>query len=316
MSATFQTDEAAFERQRKVRRILWVIMALNLAVAAAKFVYGCISGSGSMRADGIHSSFDSLGNLVCLAVLAAASRPADEKHPYGHHKFESYASAAIGVSLLAVALTVASEAVDKLVGGFEPARVDAGSFVVMGVTLLMNVCVSRYEARRGRELRSDMLIADAQNTMSDVWVSLSVIAGLVMVRAGLPVADPIVSLVVAVFIVHAAFEVFRQVNVSLVDRARIPEADLRRLVESVEGVRSAHAIRTRGTEDATYADMHVLVDPAMTVVRAHDVASGVERVVRSFYPQVVDVVVHVEPDTADEREEGAQADEARLGARA
>lgn len=309
MSAMFQADEAGAERERAVRRILWVIMFLNLAVAAAKFVYGLVTGSGSMRADGIHSSFDSIGNLVCLAVLAAANRPADEHHPYGHHKFETYASAAIGVSLLVVAFTVASEAIDRLAGGFEPARVDVGSFAVMGVTLVMNVCVSRYEGRRGRELRSDMLIADSQNTMSDVWVSLSVIAGLALCAAGVPVADPIVSLVVALFIVRAAVEVFRQVNVSLVDRARLPEEDVKKLVEEVDGVHEAHAVRTRGTEDATFADMHVLVDPSMTVTQAHAVASNVERAVKAVYPQVVDVVVHIEPDNETEREEAEEVDE-------
>lgn len=311
MSAMFSSDERAAERERSVRRILWVVLFLNLAVAAAKFVWGMLTDSSSMRADGIHSSFDSIGNLVCLAVLAAANRPADEGHPYGHHKFETYASAAIGISLLAVAFTVASEAVDKLAHGFAPARVDVWSFVVMGLTLAMNVGVSRYESRRGRELRSDMLLADAQNTMSDVWVSLSVIAGLVLVSVGVPVADPIVSLVVALFIVRAAFEVFRQVNDTLSDKARLPEADVRLLAEGVAGVHEVHEVRTRGTADATYADMHVLVDRRMTVEEAHEVASNVERVVKSRYPQVVDVVVHIEPDTEQERAEGARSDEAR-----
>lgn len=312
MSAEFSEDRHD-ERERSVRRILWIVLLLNLVVAAAKFVYGVMSGSGAMKADGIHSSFDSIDNVVCLVGLALASRPADISHPYGHKKFESYASAAIGVSLLIAAYSVASEAIGKLTGDVtSTVEVSVWSFVIMGLTLCMNIGVSTVERKRGRELRSELLVADAQNTMSDVWVSLSVIAGLVMVEAGFPIADPIVSLLVAVFIVRAAFEVFKQVNEVLSDSARLPEKAVRELVESVDGVRGAHNIRTRGTDDATYADLHVLVDPAMTVVEAHNVANNVERVMQAVYPQVVDVTVHLEPDDEEERFESEREDAERL----
>ncbi len=296
------------ERDRSVRRILWIVLILNLVVAVAKFVYGIITSSSSMQADGIHSSFDSINNIVCLVGLAIASRPADESHPYGHKKFETYASLVIGISLILAAGTVVSEAAGKFMGSSEATQVNVGSFVVMGLTLCMNIGVSTVERRKGKELRSDMLVADAEHTMSDVWVSLSVIAGLVLVKLGLDVADPIVSLLVAVFIARAAFEILRQVNASLADMARLPERAVRELVESVDGVRSAHNIRTRGTESAVYADLHVLVDPAMTVRDAHEVANTVERVIQGVYPQVVDVTVHVEPDDDHERREGALED--------
>lgn len=299
------------ERDRAVRRILWIVLVLNLLVAAAKFVYGLITSSSSMQADGIHSSFDSINNIVCLVGLALAARPADEGHPYGHKKFETYASLVIGISLIVAAVTVVSGALEKLAGGVNEARVDVGSFVVMGLTLVINIAVSTMERRQGHRLRSDMLVADAEHTMSDVWVSLSVIAGLILVKAGLPVADPIVSLLVAVFIARAAFEILRQVNASLADVARLPERAVRELVEGVEGVRSAHNVRTRGTEAAVYADLHVLVDPLMSVRDAHEVANAVEDVIRGVYPQVVDVTVHVEPDNEQERLEGELVDESR-----
>ena len=314
MVATTSERESAEQRaarDRAVRRILWIVLILNLVVAAAKFVYGLITSSSSMQADGIHSSFDSINNIVCLVGLAIASRPADESHPYGHKKFETYASLVIGISLIVAAGTVVGQAVGKFTGDAAQAQVNVGSFVVMGLTLAMNIGVSTVERRRGRELRSDMLVADAEHTMSDVWVSLSVIAGLVLVKLGLDVADPIVSLLVAVFIARAAFEILRQVNASLADMARLPERAVRELAEGVEGVRGAHNIRTRGTEAAVYADLHVLVNPNMTVRDAHKVAHDVEKVICGVYPQVVDVTVHVEPDDAHERREGELADERR-----
>ena len=111
------TKNPVSERMRSIRRVLWVILVLNLAVAAAKYVYGLMSGSASMQADGIHSVFDSAGNVVGLVGIALAARPADDSHPYGHAKFETYASLVIGVLLLLAAFEVGSSAVGKLVSG-------------------------------------------------------------------------------------------------------------------------------------------------------------------------------------------------------
>ena len=117
MSKALATKSPVSERMRSIQRVLWIILALNLAVAAAKYVWGAVSGSESMQADGIHSVFDSAGNVVGLVGIAIAARPADEGHPYGHAKFETYASLAIGALLLLAAFEVGSSAVGKLAEG-------------------------------------------------------------------------------------------------------------------------------------------------------------------------------------------------------
>ena len=203
------------DRMRSIRRVLWVILFLNLGVAAAKYLYGAATGSAAMQADGIHSVFDSAGNVIGLIGIALASRPADESHPYGHAKFETYASLAIGILLLLAAFEVGSSAVVKLVSRNYTADVTPFSFVVMIVTLCVNLGVTFYERRRGKELKSEVLAADASHTLSDALVSVGVIVGLVFVALGFPAADPIVALIVTVAILATAYDVFKHALATL-----------------------------------------------------------------------------------------------------
>lgn len=295
MTTTHRANES-YERARKIRLMLWVTLALNLAVAVAKFAYGTLTSSVAMRADGIASFFDTFSNLVGIAGMTLASRPADTSHPYGHAKFETYASAAIGVMLLFAAVNVASDATAAFASGTHALEVNAGSFVVMVGTLAVNLGVSRYEQVAGKRLRSEILSADALHTRSDALVSVSVIVGLALAAAGFPMADPLCSLIVAVAILHSAWEVFKQANATLSDESRIPAKDIEAVVMEVGGVRSCHRIRTRGTEGEVYVDLHVLVDPEMSIRAAHALGDMVERVIKERFEQVVDVTLHLEPD--------------------
>lgn len=296
MSKSFATKDAVSERMRSIKRILWIILVLNLAVAAAKYIYGAMSGSASMQADGVHSVFDSAGNVVGLVGISLASRPADEGHPYGHAKFETYASLVIGVLLLLAAFEVGSSAISKLAAGSYAAEVTPMSFVVMVGTLAVNLGVTTYERRCAKRLRSEVLAADANHTLSDALVSIGVIIGLIAVALGFPIADPLMALVVTVAILVTAYDVFKHTLSTLSDRARIPEEELRDVALALPGVRSAHRIRTRGTEGEVYADLHVLVAPGMTVSEAHKLSEAVESTIEERFPNVTEVLVHIEPD--------------------
>ena len=301
-------EHSSSARYAAMKRVLWVILGLNLVVAAAKIWYGTITNTVSVRADGIASLFDSLSNLVGIVGLGLAARPADLDHPYGHQKLETYASVGIGLMLLFAAWNVGSDAVMGLVAGTGAPRVDAGSFIVMVGTLVVNLFVVSYERGQGKRLRSEILTADAYHTLSDVLVTIGVIIGLIFVRLGWPIADAIASLLVAVMILRSAYEVFRQANTTLSDEARIPVADVKAVADAVPGALDCHAVRTRGTEGEVYMDLHILVDPDMTISDAHGVAEAVEAAVIHAFKQVVDVVVHVEPDTPEERFEAASDD--------
>lgn len=300
MARAFAAKNPVSERMRSIRRVLWIILLLNLGVAAAKYAWGTLSGSASMQADGIHSVFDSAGNVVGLVGIAIAARPADEGHPYGHAKFETYASLAIGALLLLAAFEVGSSAVGKLAEGAYTAEVTPVSFAVMIGTLAVNLGVTAYERRAAKRLGSEVLAADANHTLSDALVSVGVIVGLAAVALGFPMADPVMALVVTVAILATAADVLKHALATLSDRARIPEADLRAAATAVPGVRDAHRIRTRGTEGEVYADLHVLVDPAMSVADAHRLADEVEEAVRARFPNVIETLVHIEPDDGHE----------------
>ncbi len=294
MAKIVQTSTAA-EHARLVRRVLWVVFVLNLVVAAAKFIYGVISNTTSMQADGIHSVFDSLGNIVGLITLKLAAQPADKTHPYGHSKYETYGSMVIGVLLLIAAFEVGSGAVGKLVTGDYNAHVDTVSFVVMVVTLVINLSVTTYEHRRGRQLQSEILHADASHTLSDAFVSIGVIFGLALVTLGFPAADPVMALVVTLAIVLSAVKVFRAALRTLSDEARIPSEEIIRAVNRIPGIVNVHNVRTRGTEAEIYCDLHIMVDPQMTVRDAHMLGDKAEAFVKEKFPNVKEVLVHIEP---------------------
>lgn len=283
-------------RAASVRFVLWAILGLNLAVAAAKVVWGTLSGSVSMQADGFHSTFDGLSNVVGLVGMAMASRPADRDHPYGHPKYETYASAVIGAMLLLAAWRVGSEAVGKLLHPGPAPVVGWQSFAVMFGTLAVNVFVTLWERREGRRLRSDLLVADASHTGSDMLVSGGVILGLVLVKYfGLALADPIIALLVALAIVWTAWGVFKQASTTLADSARLSSEQVCDCALTVPGVLGCHDIRTRGTESHVYVDLHVQVEPSLTVQQGHAIAEAVERAIAGHFEEVSDVIAHLEP---------------------
>jgi cation diffusion facilitator family transporter len=293
-------------RASGINRVLWQILFLNVIVAAAKAAWGLISGSTAMLADGIHSFTDGSGNVVALIAMHAAKKPPDEDHPYGHHKYESFASAAIGLMLCFAAFRVVSGSVAALAAfarsGVHPkVEVTLTSFAVMLVTLGINLFVVQFETRRGKELGSDVLQADARHTLSDVWVTLGVLVSLVLVKAGVPIADPIVGLFVAFAIVWAAIEVFKGAHTTFSDQQRLDPREVRTKIMTFDGVRGCHNIRSRGTGAIIHMDLSILVDPAMTVEKGHAIARDLEAWLCRQYEGLTDVVIHVEPDNEDQQ---------------
>lgn len=263
-------------------------------VAAAKIGYGYFAGAVSIVSDGFHSLTDSTSNIVALAGIRAAGRPADPHHPYGHRKFETLASAAIFVLLLLVLVEVTRGAIGRL-GSPGAAVIDNTAFVLMIATLIVNLIVVRYESREGQRLQSELLTADSNHTRSDVLTSLAVIGALVGVRLGFPLADPIAGLVVAGFIGRAGFEIAREAFGILTDRVVMNQEDVRRVVLSVPDTLGCHEIRTRGSADHVFLDMHVWFRPEMRLDEAHRLSHVVKDKLMTEFPELADVIIHIEP---------------------
>jgi len=283
-----------FDRHRSVVRVLRRVLALNLLVAIAKIALGYFSGAVSILSDGFHSLADASSNVVALVGVSAAQRPADENHPYGHRKYETMASVGILMFMLLVLSEVARNALVHLRAPQSPSVLPIG-IVTMLVTLAINVFVVRYESRAGRRLRSEVLGADARHTQSDVWTTLTVVVALGGVWLGYPVLDPLAGLVVSVFIGYACWQIAREASGVLADQVVIAEDELRSVVESVPGIIGSEKIRTRGTADTVFVDLHLWVDPRTPLGEAHALSHVVKDRLMQQFPAIVDVVIHIEP---------------------
>jgi cation diffusion facilitator family transporter len=281
-------------RYAAVYRVLLRVLVLNLVVAVAKLVLGYATGAVSVISDGFHSLTDAASNVMGLVGLRASRKPPDEDHPYGHRKYETLAAAGIFVFLLFVVMEVTRAAINRLYGGASPS-VSAVSFVVMLLTLVINLWVVRYEGSEARRLTSELLLADALATRSDVLTSCAVIVSLVAVRLGYPVLDAVGGLVIAFFIARTGWEIGRNTSRVLSDRVVLAEDDIRRVVMTEPAVMGCHHIRSRGSADHTFLDLHVWFQADMTLYEAHRLSHVVKDKLMARYPQIADAIIHIEP---------------------
>jgi cation diffusion facilitator family transporter len=283
------------DRYSAVEHVLLRVLILNLGVAIAKIAFGYASGAISILSDGFHSLTDAASNVVGIVGVRAARRPPDEDHPYGHRKYETVAAAAVTVFLLLVMIEVLRNAFNTLSGRSQHLEITLASFAVMAITVGVNLWVISYESRAAERLASEVLLADAMQTRGDVWTSITVIAALAGARSGVPILDPLAALVVAGFIGHAGFQIARATTGILSDRIVIADADLERVVMSVAGVLGCHHIRTRGSADHVFLDLHVWLPADMRLTEAHDLSHVVKDKLMARYPQIADAVIHIEP---------------------
>lgn len=282
-------------RYLEIRRVLVMVLLLNWGVALAKLLLGLASRSASMTADGFHSFSDGISNMVGLVGVYVASRPRDEAHPYGHKKFETFFTLGIAFLLGLVCFELAREGFDRL---FHPVTPEVSwlSFAVMISTLLVNFVVMGYEHRKGKVLQSDLLVSDAMHTRADILTSFSVIVSLVAVQLGWPVLDAVITLLIALFIGHAAYEIILESARVLCDESVIKDVSrIEEIVLSVKGVSSCHKIRSRGRADDIHLDLHVQMSGDISLEKAHATGHAIEGAIKDQVAGITDVIVHVEP---------------------
>lgn len=279
----------------KVKKVLWIILFANLAVAILKIVVGNIIKSSSMTADGFHSLTDGSSNIVGLIGIRLASKPVDKEHPYGHKKFETLSGLFIGGMLFFIGGKIIISALSRLINPVS-LEVTLESLVSLIVTLGINIFVSIYEYKQGRVLKSYILISDSLHTRSDIFVSIGVLFTLACVRLGVSsIIDPIASLVVSFFVLHAAYEIFKDAGGILVDRAIIDTEKIKEITLEFEDVKGVHNIRSRGSENDIYIDMHILTEPTMSVEESHFLTHSIERKLQKEISTNLQVAVHLEP---------------------
>lgn len=284
-----------FTNYKKVKEVLWIILFANFAVALLKIIVGTIIKSASMTADGFHSLSDGSSNIVGLIGISLASKPKDKEHPYGHNKFEVISSLFIGAMLVFIAIKIILDAVNRFSDPVTP-TISITSLIALIITLCINIFVSKYEYKVGKKINSHILISDSMHTRSDIFVSIGVLCTLIGVKLGLPaIIDPIASLIVSVFILYSAFEIFKESTGILVDQAIVEEDLIREIIAMFEEVKDVHEIRSRGSLNYVYIDMHILVEPTITVENSHDLMHQIEMVIKERVNNSAQVIVHIEP---------------------
>jgi cation diffusion facilitator family transporter len=291
--------DARGERARAVRRVTWGALFANVTISAAKLAAGLAGGSQAVVADAVHSASDSVTDVAILVGVKYWSAPADETHPHGHGRIETLVSAGIGLVLVAVAGGIVWHAIETLPEGHQDAP-GWVAFAAAVTSLLGKEILYRWTVAVGRRIKSPALVANAWHHRSDGLSSVPAALAVLAVRLlgrDWAFIDHVGAVVVSLFILRAAWKITRPAFRELIDSGA-PEEDLRRIrevAEAVDGVDDVHGLRTRYSGPGLLVDLHVRVDGAMSVRRGHDISEEVKSRLLAEGPDVIDVVVHLEP---------------------
>ena len=282
-------------RPDAVRKVLALVLVLNLIVVAIKVIVGIRTEALAVLGAALESSLDLFNNVVGMILVSVAARAPDETHPYGHAKFETLGALAIVTFLSISCFELLREGIVQLRRAHSPETPTLLEIALIGLTLAVNALVVVYERRRGRELSSSFLIADAAHTHSDLYVTLLAIASLGLTRFGLGALDPVLALVVAIIIARNGYQILKETVPILVDERGLDSADVRRLVEQIPRIAEVRSVRSRaGASGVVFAEITVGVDGSTSVTDAHAIADEVETRIADALG-ASEVVVHVEP---------------------
>ncbi|MBD2487508.1 cation diffusion facilitator family transporter [Aulosira sp. FACHB-615] len=283
-----------YDNRRTVRKVLIITLLLNLFVMGLKAVVGYWTGSLSLLADALHSVTDSANNVLGLFASKFSSPHPDREHPYGHQKFEAVGALGIAAFLGIACFEILQGAIERIIKGGEPVRIAPPELWLLLIVLGVNIFVAFYERRVGQRVGSPILIADAMHTMSDIWVTISVIFGLIGVWLGFQWLDIVLAFPVALLVFWSGWSVLQANLPWLVDQMAIAPEAIHEIATSVPGVINCHDIASRGVLGRqVFIEMHLIVD-APDVETAHQITENVERLLQErFHP--VRILIHVEP---------------------
>jgi cation diffusion facilitator family transporter len=296
------------DNRSQVRRVLWLTLILNLFVMTLKFTLGLATGSLSLQADALHSVTDSVNNILGLVTNRFSSPKPDREHPYGHQKFEAVGALGISAFLGIACFEILRSAVEKIFFSSESVtvKVDPTELWLLLLVLGVNIFVAFYERNIGRKVNSPILIADAKHTMSDIWVTIIVIAGLIGVwqaeKLNFPQLlwlDVILAFPVALLVFYSGWEVISENLPWLVDEMAIAPEAIYDVAIEVPGVINCHDIASRGMLGRqVFIEMHLIVNTDDLVI-AHQITEQIEdRLADRF--GTVRVLIHVEPPEYEE----------------
>jgi cation diffusion facilitator family transporter len=294
-----KSSQPPFSNYHEGLAVVWRSLLVNVALAAVKMGVGVLAQSQALVADGLHSLADLAGDIAALLGLKVAEQPGDENHPYGHHKFASLACLFVAVLLLGCCALLIGNSVQHLREAAAAAPGPAALWVAL-VALVVKELFYRYAAREARRLKLRVLTASALDHRADALASLLVVAAIAITRYGGPrwaFLDQAAGLLIGGYLAAFGVKILWQSCADLLDTAPGPEMinDLREHILAVPGAVAYHQFRTRRIGDLYEVDLHLQVDPQLTVEAGHDIARHVKKAILEKHPEVVEVLIHLEP---------------------
>ena len=299
------TDDSA--RRAAAMRVSAVSIAANLALTVFKLAAALLARSGAMLSDAVHSASDVFSTFIVIIGVNLAAKDADREHPYGHERFECVAAILLSVVLALAGLAIGRSALAALFGGAKDVPVPGVlALAAAAVSIVVKEAMYRYTRRVAKAIASDALLADAWHHRSDALSSIGALIGIGGARLGYVFLEPAASLVICLFILKAALDIFRDATDKMVDHScdEATEAALRRCAAAQAGVLGVDVLHTREFGSKIYVDMEIAADGEMPLRESHAVAERVHAAIESEFPRVKHIMVHVNPAAPEAPQSG------------
>lgn len=277
----------------KIKKILKLILALNILVALIKFFVGFKSGSLSIVGDAAHSSIDSLNNIVALVMIRIATEPPDENHPYGHSKFETLGALAIVAFLAVTSFELIEKSIARFINPVDLPMIDNLTIYLLVATLAVNIFVWLYEKNAAKKYQSEILNADAAHTFSDILVTISILISAIFIAQGYFWLDPVLTLIIALIIMHSGWEIIQSTVPILVDEAWVKEEEVKDLILDTNKVISFYGFRSRKVHNLAFVELAVKFDTD-SLSEAHSLSHEIENKIVDHFGEAK-ITIHIEP---------------------
>ncbi len=292
-------DGQAKQNEKIVMRVSFYSMATNIALSIFKVLAGFLAHSGAMVSDGIHSASDVFSTVVVMVGYRLAGKESDENHQYGHERIECVAAILLSMILCITGFAIGLAGFRKIIGQESISLEAPGLLALAAAVLSILVKEAMYWYTRGaaKKVNSAALMADAWHHRSDSLSSIGSMAGIIGARLGYPVCDPIASVIICVFIVKAAYEIFKDAVDKMMDTACDAETleNMRRVITAQEGVLGIDRLQTRLFGARIYVDVEIAADGELPLREAHVIAERVHEAIENSFGEVKHCMVHVNP---------------------
>lgn len=296
---TTTKQELQKQEQKAAMRVSTVSIVVNVALSMLKLIAGLVASSGAMVSDAIHSASDVFSTVIVMIGVHISGKQADDEHPYGHERMECVAAIILAVMLALTGVAIGSAGLKNIVSG------DYASLTVPGVLALWAAVISivvkewmfHYTMHTAKTIKSGALKADAWHHRSDALSSVGALIGIAFARFGFPIMDSVASVVICIFILKAAYDIFKDAVDKMVDRACDAETveAMKQLIGSIDGVEGVKVVNTRLFGSRIYLDVVIEADGQKTLEEAHDIARNVHDAIEEKFVDVKHCMVHVDP---------------------